>query len=176
MSYGIPQDLIPLADNGRMKNRKTFLECLEMRIRGEELVRRYNQRHDLPDLAVPPISYAVYLTRNDVLMGKGKPINRSSGNMMLHEIVDSRLDQYHQGSRKEKHQVLQAIYDCVLERNGRFLSKEEHGVWLAVDFDAARDKIFRTLHHRHKNSSKLQKKAKQEKGRIEGQESKRRRA
>ena len=156
MSYGIPQDLIPITDNGQLKNRKGFLECLEMRIKGEELVRRYNQQHNLPFVGSSPIPYVVYPTRTDVLLGKENPINKAAGNRMLHEIVDDHLEQYHQAgtSRKEKQQVLRTIYDCVTERGGRFLSKEEHGVWLALDFDAAKDKIFRTLHHRHKKSDK----------------------
>ena len=156
MSYGIPQDLIPITDDGQMKNRKNFLECLDMRIRGEDSVRRYNLQHNLADSFFSPIPYAIYPTRSDVLLGKGNPINKAAGNRMLHEIVDDHLEQYHQAgtSRKEKQQVLRTIYDCVTERGGRFLSKEEHGVWLALDFDAAKDKIFRTLHHRHKKSDK----------------------
>lgn len=110
-----------------------------MRIKVEEMLARD-----------PNISEATLIdlpTRSDVLLGKGKPIQFSSGNLRLMTIVDGYLDQYHNKcNKKEKTDLTFEIVRMVKESGVRFLCKDS-GIWLEVPDDQARNKLSYMFRH-----------------------------
>lgn len=146
MSYGISPDIIPINQNYKLKT-KNHLEYLAMRMRAEEILAqqpaivRPEQLIDLP-------------SRKDVLLGKGRPIQFSSGNQGLSAIVDGYLDQYHmQSSKLEKTALAASIVQMVQANGVRFLSKES-GIWMAVSDEVAREKVSHMFRHQqHKKKS-----------------------
>ncbi|KAL3920690.1 MAG: hypothetical protein SGILL_003131 [Bacillariaceae sp.] len=138
MSFGIPSDLIPYTQSYKIKT-KNHQEYLSMRIKVEEMLARD-----------PNISEATLIdlpTRSDVLLGKGKPIQFSSGNLRLMTIVDGYLDQYHNKcNKKEKTDLTFEIVRMVKESGVRFLCKDS-GIWLEVPDDQARNKLSYMFRH-----------------------------
>jgi hypothetical protein len=138
VSFGIPHDVIPFSQSFRIKT-KNHLEYLSMRIKAEEILARDSntQTESLIDLP----------TRSDVLLGKGKPIQFSSGNQRLMTVVDGYLDQYHSKCNKQEKTALAFEIVRMLKESGvRFLSKDT-GIWLEVPDDQARAKISYMFRH-----------------------------
>jgi hypothetical protein len=138
VSFGIPHDVIPFSQSFRIKT-KNHLEYVSMRIKAEEILARDSntQTESLIDLP----------TRSDVLLGKGKPIQFSSGNQRLMTVVDGYLDQYHSKCNKQEKTALTFEIVRMLKESGvRFLSKDT-GIWLEVPDDQARAKISYMFRH-----------------------------
>jgi hypothetical protein len=76
---------------------------------------------------------------NDVLLGRGKPIQERPGNVRLREMIDTHKDKYEQKGAKRI--VSAYIVRLVKEEGGRFLKEVEHGGWVEVDDDTARTKV-----------------------------------
>lgn len=144
MSFGIPHDVIPFTQSHKVKT-KNHLDYLAMRARAEEILASpagltKDQLIDLP-------------SRKDVLLGKGRPIQFSSGNQGLITIVDGYLDQYHTQSTKLEKTALATQIVRMLQASGvRFLSKEQ-GIWMEVPNDMARDKVSHMFRHQKKKVS-----------------------
>ena len=132
MSFGVPHDVVPFTSTHKTKL-KNHQEYLAMRIKAEEM------RAEDPTLT--PESLIDLPTRSDVLLGKGKPIQFSSGNQRLMTIIDAHLDEYNdQPSNIEKTALTQEIVRMVKASGVRFLSKD-NGIWMEVPGDVARDKV-----------------------------------
>lgn len=144
MSFGIPHDVIPSTPSFKIKT-KNHNEYLAMRMRAEEIMATTPgmTRDKLVDLP----------TRRDVLLGKGRPIQFSSGNQALTMIVEGYLDQYHkQCNKAEKTALANEIIRTVQSNGVRFLSKD-NGVWMEVSHEVARDKISHMFRHMKKKCS-----------------------
>jgi hypothetical protein len=83
-------------------------------------------------------------THEDVLLGRGVPINIHRGNVAMREAVLARLERFSNSSdTKEKAAIL---WEVVLETHkagGRFLKEEpgKNGWWVEVDGEAAKVKV-----------------------------------
>ena len=92
MSFGIPHDVIPFTQSFKIKT-KNHRNYMSMQAKKEEML-----------ASVPATTTADKLidlpTHRDVLLGKGKPIQFSSGNQRLSSIIDGYLDQCHEQSNK----------------------------------------------------------------------------
>ena len=90
---------------------------------------------------------------NDILLGRGKPIQQRPGNIRFREMIDNHIigekhDQDGNTSSKfaKKHPTIYIIH-LVKGEGGRFLKKLEDGGWVEVDEATARAKVshaFRT--------------------------------
>ena len=144
MSFGIPNDVNPYTQSHKIKT-KNHLEYLAMRVKAEEIMAR--------NPGIPEESLIDLPTRSDVLLGKGKPIQFSSGNQRLMTIVDGYLDEYHNRcNKKEKTELTSEIVRMVKESGVRFLCKDS-GIWLEVPDDQARAKISYMFRHQKKKPS-----------------------
>lgn len=145
--FGIPLDVIPFTQSYKIKT-KNHQEYMAMRAKKEEILASVPATITADKLIDLP-------SRKDVLLGKGKPIQFSSGNQRISSIIDGYLDQYHEHSSKTEKTVLASrIVDIVKASGVRFLSKER-GIWLEVSHDLARDKVSHMFRHqRHNNGSK----------------------
>lgn len=136
MCFGIPHRLIPLTEDYKIKT-KNHLEFLAMRKIAEQFDADKNNEYikmtDLP-------------SNNDVLLGKGKPIQEFCGNQRLCARIDDHLGQYNMKSKSEKTALAADIVNKVRMSNGHFLSKES-GIWTEVSDDVARDKVSHMFRH-----------------------------
>lgn len=139
MSFGIPVDSIPLTQSYKVKN-KNHTEYLSMLAKKEEMLASVPATMTADQLIDLP-------TRKDVLLGKGKPIQFSSGNQRLSSIIDGYLDQYHEQSTTPEKTALAAKIVQMVKANGvRFLTKES-GIWIEVSDGVARDKVSHMFRH-----------------------------
>ena len=84
-------------------------------------------------------------TRNDILFGRGKPIQEHPGNIRLLVMLESILDRYESLKRKEKSKLPQEVILKVKSMGGRFLRRQDDGTWEEVDDDTAREKVSHTF-------------------------------
>ena len=126
LGFGIPVDLIPFSSSGSIK--KTNLNRWIAKNIARDIELAYSGEFSGVDLP----------TRNDVLMGKGRPYQHHHGNVHLSEIVEASIDEYQavQQSQDKMEVVLKAKMEVVLKaisvvkaRSGRFLEKDKDGWW-----------------------------------------------
>jgi hypothetical protein len=87
---------------------------------------------------------------NDILLGRGKPIQRRPGNVRFREMVEKNMDRYDEGNRGAKYAVAASIAHLLKEEGGRFLKETEDGGWVEVDEATARSKISHAFRSRRK--------------------------
>jgi hypothetical protein len=130
MTFGIQKELLPVDELGNP--RYSFTENFFDRRKAIEKAARSQQASDRID----------FPSKRDVLLGRGKPYQAYSGNVMLAQLVDSRRDEYNRASRFEKTCISMDMVKAVKECNGRFLQRDESsGGWVKVEDCAAREKI-----------------------------------
>jgi hypothetical protein len=87
---------------------------------------------------------------NDILFGRGKPIQERPGNVRFRENLDKHKKKYDRGERGDKAAVSAHIVHLVKEEGGRFLKELEDGGWVEVDEATARAKVSNALRTRMK--------------------------
>lgn len=146
MSFGIPMNVFPMSLNGKLKT-ASHLKWIERR-KQKEL---YMKQHSLPIGAVDIPS------RNDVLLGRGRPFNIHPGNRLLHEIVESHFEEYDCAERTEKTRLAKAIVATINRDSGRFLKQhEESGMWVEVSETEARQKVNHSFRRKREFDLKAQ--------------------
>ena len=90
-------------------------------------------------------------SNNDVLLGKGKPIQEHRGNLKLSLLVDTLVQQYDTKSKSEKTAMAADIVLKVKASKGRFLTKDS-GIWIEVSDDMARDKVSHMFRHQRQKA------------------------
>jgi hypothetical protein len=89
---------------------------------------------------------------NDILLGKGKPIQEHMGNMRLKVLVDGLLSRYDACTKMQKKDVAIEVVQFVKnDYLGRFLS-DESGVWIEVMDDIAREKVSHLFRNRRRQA------------------------
>jgi hypothetical protein len=97
----------------------------------------------------PAKPYVIYdPLPNDVLLGRGKPIQERPGNVRFRDMVDKHLDKYEYGEKGAKLKVVAHIIHIVNADGGRFLKELEDGGWIEVDAATARAKVSHTFRSR----------------------------
>jgi hypothetical protein len=83
----------------------------------------------------------------DILCGRGVPIQTYHGNLRLHELVESFRERYLAADRKDKPSLIRAVLEEVKNEGGRFLkrSDEDENVWEEVDATYAYEKVSHAL-------------------------------
>jgi hypothetical protein len=86
---------------------------------------------------------------NDILLGRGKPIQQRPGNIRYREMIDKHMDKYEEGN-SAKYAITAYIVHLLKEEGGRFLKEVEDGGWVEVDEATARLKISHAFRTRRK--------------------------
>ena len=146
MSFGIPMNVFPVSLTGKLKT-ASHLKWIERR-KQKEL---YMKQHSLPIGAVDIPS------RNDVILGRGRPFNIHPGNRLLHEIVESHFEEYDSAERNEKTRLAKSIVATINRDSGRFLKQhEESGMWVEVSETEARQKVNHSFRRKREFDLKAQ--------------------
>lgn len=130
-SFGINADSIPINTNSGTRKTKNHLKWLELRQIKEGAIRSGNTFDgiDCPDL-------------KDVLFGRGRPIMRHPGNVVLRDMLESRLEEYNAAkTKKEKTEIAWEIVRQLKGWSCRFLREDSRGWWVEVSDDVARQKV-----------------------------------
>lgn len=98
------------------------------------------------------------LTTHDVLLGRGKRLDKHAGNVQFRKYVSEKRIQYDDSSQPIKSMICREIYGMVQGQNGRFLQLKSgkygpDSEWAEVTDEAARTKIancFRSLRRKIK--------------------------
>lgn len=138
MSYGIPKAILPIDENTgkvEVEDFRTWLMSLQD-----------YEKDDAMDLDRPgggvTVSHEIIEIpgEHDVLLGRGKIVEGSTGNLLLKKIIGKNSVRYENASRFEKMAVSQAVYLRMKKGGSRFL-KREGTYWIEVDESVAREKI-----------------------------------
>ena len=81
---------------------------------------------------------------NDVLLGRGAPFNKHSGNKQFYEILNNHYEEYNrcQNRFKGKTTIAEKIVRIIHKNSGRFLKKDRlTGTWKEVSDAEARGKV-----------------------------------
>jgi hypothetical protein len=149
MTFGIPSDALPISPSGELK-RQRQLDWLNVR-REQEAVAGKETRNQIvvPRIVVPG--------PHDVLLGRGKPLQRHPGNLRYHHIIESFEDRYESAMKLEKTTIAKEIVQQIKDAEGRFLKQDNTG-WVEIDDAAARYKVSHTFrNHRISIKSNQQK-------------------
>jgi hypothetical protein len=145
MQFGIRRELIPMDHEGNLIYSK-FYERLEEN--GMTAGNRDAQQTPLP-LYQPQ--------HNDVLFGRGKPVQYHTGNVLFLQIVDEFMEAYNSARRnEEKKRITLEIIQKVKDSSARFLKRNKDGNWTDADDEETHLKVtnaFRTLRHAAKKNA-----------------------
>ena len=99
---------------------------------------------------------------NDVLLGRGKPIQDHSGNIRLRKLVDFHRARYLKARREAKSNIAEEIVQSMKdgekgdgENACRFLRRFEEEYWIEVSDNIARDKVSHALRSKTQKSDVL---------------------
>jgi hypothetical protein len=98
----------------------------------------------------PAKPYVIYdPLPNDVLFGRGKPIQGRPGNVRFREMLYKHMDKYEQSEKGAKCKKVSAYFVRILkEEGGRFLKEVEDGGWVEVDEATAQAKVSHVIRTR----------------------------
>ena len=94
---------------------------------------------------------------NDILFGRGKPIQQRPGNVRFREMLDTHVSKYDKGEKGAKVAMTASLVHLLKEEGGRFLKELDCGGWVEVDEAAARAKVSHSLRTRRKMQATLNK-------------------
>ena len=144
MSFGVPEEAVPLTSSFKVKL-KNHQDFLAMKMKADEML--------AADPSLMPESLVLLPSKKDVLLGKGKPIQFSVGNLRLMTIIDGYLLSYNSKSSNIEKTALTVEIVRIMKASGvRFLSKEKTGVWTDVPDDVARDKVSHMFRYQRRKS------------------------
>ena len=107
----------------------------------------------LDELHRKELEMRVLVGPNDVLLGRGRPFQLYSGNLILAAIIDENRARYTMAKKMHKKAITIEIVEIIHKSGGRFLKKVSNAKnsscdWEDVDFETARLKVshsFRTM-------------------------------
>ena len=62
-------------------------------------------------------------SKNDVILGRGKPFQNWPGNQFMLSLCDCYRERYHSAERAQKNHIIEEVKDIIKGRGGRFLRK-----------------------------------------------------
>jgi hypothetical protein len=83
-------------------------------------------------------------SQQDVLLGRGRPIMNHKGNVIMRELVGSKLSRFNAATQKHvRTSIIEEVVREIQARGGRFLREDPNmnGFWIEVDIIAARQKV-----------------------------------
>lgn len=173
MTFGIPTDAIPLELDGTLK-KEQHLEWLQRKERAG--LESFQDRERVAVTAVMPMvaqssipptflqlptfqerpsprarniqsDLILNPSRNDVLFGRGRPIQEHPGNVVFNSLLEAVRDRYDSLRRSEKTALTYTIVFKIKRAGGRFLrqSPVNPELWEQVDDEMARVKVSHTF-------------------------------
>ncbi|CAJ1946394.1 unnamed protein product [Cylindrotheca closterium] len=86
------------------------------------------------------------LGKMDVVFGRGKGYQNHPGNQRMRSIIDGYKIKYHTLKRAEKKNLVEQVYNEIVEGGVRFLKKDNNeNSWILVDAPVAMQKVSHTL-------------------------------
>jgi hypothetical protein len=99
----------------------------------------------------PAKTYVIYNPlQNDVLFGRGKPLQERPGNVRFREILEKHMGKCDLDDKGASAKVSACIVHLVKEEGGRFLKELNDGGWFEVDEATARTKASHAFRTRRK--------------------------
>ena len=97
-------------------------------------------------------------TEQDVLLGRGRPLQKHAGNLKLRQLISNRMEEYERSKYHEKTEITETIVTRICQDGGRFLKQADHNktLWEEVDDEPARLKVsytFRTMRKMNKKAA-----------------------
>lgn len=130
MTFGIPNDALPMCTNGTL------------RLQGhKDYVRKMRKADDCQD---DNIKRVIVPGKFDVLLGRGKPLQKYSGNLNYHYIVEGYHERYEAAAKGDKANLAMEIVKKINSQGGRFLKQDEVG-WTLISDEAAKSKVSHTF-------------------------------
>lgn len=143
MTFGIPAEVLPITPSGDFK--------LEMH---QEYCRRLRKFAEVRDNVKRVIIPGIH----DVLLGRGKPLQKHAGNLRYHHIIESYHSVYEKAQKLEKTNLSKLIVQKMKDGGGRFLKQDDVG-WIEIDDEAARYKVSHTFRN-HRIAARVSEKKK----------------
>jgi len=140
MTFGIPAENMPVSFSGdrRLEAHQDF--CKRIR--------------SFSTLSGDPEKFIVLPSTYDVLLGRGKPIQKHPGNLRYHQVVGSYQGAYEEMHKLAKTDLSKTIVEQFKDAGHRFLKQEEYG-WVEVDDEAARNKVSHAFRN-HRIAARVQ--------------------
>jgi len=148
-TFGIPVDALPIAYDGTLKN-TAHLKRLTRR-RAIEKCRATQEKANPTTGSIDILNDGIieFPANNDILCGRGKPMHKHPGNVMLRELVESMFSEYEGAAYGLKMTTHENVVKILTGKIGaRFLTQESGGWWVEVPFEVAVEKVthsFRTV-------------------------------
>jgi hypothetical protein len=99
----------------------------------------------------PPNPYVIDdPLQNDILFGRGKPIQERIGNVRFREMLDKHIGKSDSDEKSASAKVSACIVRLVKKEGGRFLKELNDGGWFEVDEATARAKVSHAFRTRRK--------------------------
>mmetsp|Transcript_19560 Transcript_19560/g.36480 ORF Transcript_19560/g.36480 Transcript_19560/m.36480 type:complete len:489 (+) Transcript_19560:119-1585(+) len=129
MTFGIPSETLPVSASGdlRLEAHHEYIS----KMRKSEMARKRS-------CIILPGKY-------DVLLGRGKPLQKHNGNLNYHYVIEGFHSNYEQASKLEKTKLAKHIVEQIQGQGGRFLKQDETGCWVEIDDETARTKVSHTF-------------------------------
>ena len=155
MTFGIPAEVLPVEPMGDLRIQR-HVDWLNMRRQHEASMKNNNSSTEANQGArvVVPGPY-------DVLLGRGKPLQKHPGNLRYHRLVDSYKEEYDQAQKIQKTNIALSIVQKIKDYQGRFLKQDDTGQWRTVDDDTARYKVAHTFRN-HRIAARAQQQKREE--------------
>ena len=144
MSFGIPEHVMPVTSSGeyRLENHKDFVRT----IRWADRERKAKTGNDQVRESTQVEAERIVLPNNiDVLLGRGRPLQKHYGNQNYHFLVEEYHAEYERSTKSKKTTMTKTILDRIKQYGGRFLKQDDVGYWVEIDDDTARSKISQTF-------------------------------
>mmetsp|Transcript_5178 Transcript_5178/g.15076 ORF Transcript_5178/g.15076 Transcript_5178/m.15076 type:complete len:475 (-) Transcript_5178:145-1569(-) len=129
MTFGIPSEFLPVTANGTLR-----LDAHREYVRK---MRKISQANGDIERTIVPGKY-------DVLLGRGKPLQKYSGNLNYHYVIECYHDRYEAAAKGDKAVLAMEIVKKIHSQGGRFLKQDDAG-WTIISDDAAKSKVSHTF-------------------------------
>lgn len=129
MTFGIPNEALPVSFNGslRLDGHRDYVRKM----------RKSDELHDGIDRIIVPGKY-------DVLLGRGKPLQKYRGNLNYHYVIEGYHERYEAAAKGDKADLAMEIVKKIHNQGGRFLKQDEAG-WTKIANEAAKTKVSHTF-------------------------------
>ncbi|KAG7338948.1 hypothetical protein IV203_002677 [Nitzschia inconspicua] len=131
----------PSSDDGKVN----FSQATAQPFNGQPGGKERNGANEIPRDAVRGSD----LSPDDILLGRGVPMQRHPGNIRMHHLINSYRHQYRKASRSEKALMIQEVLQKLKEGGVRFRKRADNeDLWVEVSDQVAYDKISHALRGR----------------------------
>jgi hypothetical protein len=134
MTFGIPVDSLPVTYEGELKTNTHAKWVVRQEVKDSTLM--CTGKHEGIDLP----------SRNDVILGRGKPCQDHPGNIQMRDLVDIHLDDYKSSKiLGQKTALAEKIVASIKQSSCQFLKRNADGWGLDVPNEEAVVKVLKTF-------------------------------